>query len=242
MNSHASNSLLFEEERRVASNGGYMEPLLHQRPGAVARRHNNAMNRPNRGVPGMKERRPSGEPGLAEVGPPVILSLDVAGYCSVRRRRQRAQFIAGLLIAALTSACASSHGSTIVLHPDGLVKLTGTFSDLRLVEDQGMVGMEVRIANAATEPFQAVVQFGMGSFCERSPDPPMACHRLTDLVLVTADFDGEDLSFLLPSGGPVEGKFVGRVLKDRLTGTLSLPSGRAMAVSLPRGPSHWDRP
>ena len=33
----------------------------------------------------MKERRPSGEPVLAEVGPPVILSLDVAGYRSVRR-------------------------------------------------------------------------------------------------------------------------------------------------------------
>jgi hypothetical protein len=31
----------------------------------------------------MKERRPSGEPVLAEVGPPVILSLDVAGYLSV---------------------------------------------------------------------------------------------------------------------------------------------------------------
>ena len=41
------------------------------------------MNLTNRGVPGMKERRPSGEPGMAEVGPPVILSLGVAGYCSV---------------------------------------------------------------------------------------------------------------------------------------------------------------
>ena len=33
----------------------------------------------------MKERRPSGEPVLAEVGPPVILSLGVAGYFSVSR-------------------------------------------------------------------------------------------------------------------------------------------------------------
>ena len=31
----------------------------------------------------MKERRPSGEPVLAEVGPPVILSLGIAGYFSV---------------------------------------------------------------------------------------------------------------------------------------------------------------
>jgi hypothetical protein len=33
----------------------------------------------------MKERRPSGEPVLAEVGPPVILSLGIAGYLSVMR-------------------------------------------------------------------------------------------------------------------------------------------------------------
>jgi hypothetical protein len=33
----------------------------------------------------MKERRASGEPVLAEVGAPVILSLDVAGYFSVGR-------------------------------------------------------------------------------------------------------------------------------------------------------------
>jgi hypothetical protein len=47
--------------------------------------HNNEMNLTNREVPGMKERRPSGEPVLAEVGPPVILSLGIAGYFSVSR-------------------------------------------------------------------------------------------------------------------------------------------------------------
>ncbi len=47
------------------------------------------MNLTNRGVPGLKERRPSGEPVLAEVGPPVILSLGIAGYCSVRRTLRR---------------------------------------------------------------------------------------------------------------------------------------------------------
>ena len=46
---------------------------------------NNAMNLTNREVPGMKERPASGEPVLAEVGRPVILSLGVAGYCSVLR-------------------------------------------------------------------------------------------------------------------------------------------------------------
>ena len=52
---------------------------------------NNEMNQPNRGVPGMKERRPVGEPVLAEVGPPVILSLGVAGYLSVRRTLERGE-------------------------------------------------------------------------------------------------------------------------------------------------------
>jgi hypothetical protein len=37
----------------------------------------------------MKERRPSGEPVLDEVGPPIILSLDVAAYPGVMRLRQR---------------------------------------------------------------------------------------------------------------------------------------------------------
>jgi hypothetical protein len=37
----------------------------------------------------MKERRPSGEPVLAEVGPPVILSLGIAGYCRVVSRERR---------------------------------------------------------------------------------------------------------------------------------------------------------
>jgi hypothetical protein len=45
------------------------------------------MNQTNRGVPGFKEGRASGEPALAEVGPPFMLSLDVAGYCSVIRPR-----------------------------------------------------------------------------------------------------------------------------------------------------------
>jgi len=52
------------------------------------------MNQTNRGVPGVKERRPSGEPALAEVGPPVILSLGVAGYLSVLRT-SRSAFVAG---------------------------------------------------------------------------------------------------------------------------------------------------
>ncbi len=49
---------------------------------------NNAMNQTNRGVPGLKEWRASGEPMLAEVGAPFILSLGIAGYHSVMRHHQ----------------------------------------------------------------------------------------------------------------------------------------------------------
>ena len=56
----------------------------------------------------MKERRPSGEPVLAEVGPPVILSLDVAGYFSVIRSRH--------LFESPPSSLASAERSQGVLH------------------------------------------------------------------------------------------------------------------------------
>jgi hypothetical protein len=50
---------------------------------------NNAMNLTNRGVTVSRSGAPSGEPVLAEVGAPVILSLGVAGYCSVSRLQER---------------------------------------------------------------------------------------------------------------------------------------------------------
>jgi hypothetical protein len=46
----------------------------------------------------MKERRPSGEPVLADVGPPFMLSLDVAGYRSVVRTLRTAEGQPPLLI------------------------------------------------------------------------------------------------------------------------------------------------
>jgi hypothetical protein len=52
---------------------------------------NNEMNLTNRGVPGTKERPASGEPVLAEVGRPVILSLGIAGYFSVMRHGGRSR-------------------------------------------------------------------------------------------------------------------------------------------------------
>jgi hypothetical protein len=45
----------------------------------------------------MKEWRASGEPVLAEVGAPFILSLGVAGYLSVMRRRGRDAGMRGML-------------------------------------------------------------------------------------------------------------------------------------------------
>jgi hypothetical protein len=54
----------------------------------------------------MKERRASGEPALAGVGAPVILSLDVAGYRSVRRTAKSMwrSFVVGQTAACLKKA------------------------------------------------------------------------------------------------------------------------------------------
>jgi hypothetical protein len=59
----------------------------HRQAGAPRERvkvsHNNEMNQTNRGVTVSRSGAPSGEPALAEVGAPFILSLGVAGYLSV---------------------------------------------------------------------------------------------------------------------------------------------------------------
>jgi hypothetical protein len=47
------------------------------------------MNQTNRGATVSRCGAPSGEPVLAEVGAPFMLSLDVAGYCSVMRLNLR---------------------------------------------------------------------------------------------------------------------------------------------------------
>jgi hypothetical protein len=57
----------------------------------------------------MKERRPSGEPVLAEVGPPVILSLDVAGYFSVIPPGQRARWYVGAVLCLCLALSAEAH-------------------------------------------------------------------------------------------------------------------------------------
>ena len=72
---------------RGQSQGGNAAPTASSLCGAPPQ--NNEMNQTNRGVPGMKEWRASGEPELAEVGAPFTLSLGVAGYLSVLRTRRR---------------------------------------------------------------------------------------------------------------------------------------------------------
>jgi hypothetical protein len=49
------------------------------------------MNQTNRGVTVSRCGAPSGEPVLAEVGAPFMLSLDIAGYCSVVRTLRGAE-------------------------------------------------------------------------------------------------------------------------------------------------------
>jgi hypothetical protein len=62
------------------------------------------MNLTNRGVTVSRSGAPSGEPVLAEVGAPVILSLGIAGYCGVRRTPGRPMKIGASGIAVLCAA------------------------------------------------------------------------------------------------------------------------------------------
>ena len=64
------------------------DPAGHNRhnPGT----YNNEMKQTNREVTGLRCVGPCGEPGLAEVGPTVILSLDLAAYLSVGLSRSAA--------------------------------------------------------------------------------------------------------------------------------------------------------
>ncbi len=92
----------------------------------------------------MKERRPSGEPALAEVGPPITLSLDVAAYpgvrpphaagcrclgeCSMKSLertgwRGASRLWPGLLVAGLSVASCAERAERIDAHTGGTVQV-----------------------------------------------------------------------------------------------------------------------
>ena len=144
-------------------------------------------------------------------------------------------------------SCATTRGETIVLHPDGLLQITGTFTSLRVEEERGVFGAEIRIVCSEDPLYQAVIQFGTASFCEPEQLGGEPCFRVSNLVLVEAEFDwhqsrdrGAYLRLRLPDSSGYAGTFEGVVTEEALTGTFVFSSGGTLPVTLHRGPSHWD--
>ena len=96
----------------------------------------------------MKERRPSGEPELAEVGPPVILSLGIAGYCSVLRTQDRALRIGALLLSLGASSC----GRSAPPPRDAAPSTSPTVAAVQLAAENGPLASELRHIISRYEP------------------------------------------------------------------------------------------
>lgn len=118
------------------------------------------------------------------------------------------------IIGIIAAACASA-----------ALPITGTFSDLRYVEESGdLVGTEIRIA-AAGDGYQAVVQFAEGAPGELTTVP---------VIFAPAGEEQSELRFDLPSTSPYAGRFLGRVTRQLLEGEFVFASGGRLAVRLPR--------
>jgi len=155
-----------------------------------------------------------------------------------------------VIATALLSLGCASRGETIVLHPNGLLRITGTFTDIRVENGRGLFGAEVRIV-CSQEPFyQAAIQLASGSFCAAEDIGSEHCFRISNLIVVEAEFDQKttktpgaaSLRFRLPNDSGYAGSFQGEVTEHALTGTFSFESGKTLPVVLKRGPSHWDGP
>ena len=97
--------------------------------------------------------------------------------------------------AFLAAACAS-----------GALPITGTFSDLRYVEESGdLVGTEIRIA-AAGDGYQAVVQFAEGSPGELT---------IANVTFAPAGDEQSALNFDLPATSPYAGHLAVRLPRRR---------------------------
>ena len=155
--------------------------------------------------------------------------------------------LVGFMIGQSLLACAGSRRESLVLHPEGLLRVTGTFSSLEVIEGRGVFGAEVRIAVTEEPLRQAVVQFGSGEICQPEDLGEEPCFRASNLMVVNLEFDwsaksssGGPVRFTLPSDSPYAGTFEGEILPDRLVGVFSFASGRSLKATMKRGPSHWD--
>jgi hypothetical protein len=150
-----------------------------------------------------------------------------------------------MIIAVITCACAA-RSEKIVLDHSGQPTALGTFSSLH-VDSRGVFGVELRIAVTQEPGYQAVLQFGGGEFCSVQDHGNEPCFRVSNLILVEAEFEGRKtrgndryLTFRMPAASGYDGAFEGWVSKSSLSGEFTFASGRVLHVVLKRGRSYWD--
>ena len=155
-----------------------------------------------------------------------------------------------LLTASLLAlaACASRHTQTIVLHEDGLLNITGTFSSVTVEEGKGVYGAEVRIVVTDDPPHQATVQFGKCSLAKSEALGSQDCFAVSNLILVQPRFTspdqppGELVEFTLPAESGYAGSFRGLLTDAALKGTFRFASGQTLDATMHRVPSGRERP
>ena len=120
----------------------------------------------------------------------------------------------------------------VALAKDTAFPITGTFSDVRCVQEEGdVLGREISILggfdiNASTYRYYAVVQFSEGA--AGTPQ------------LVPVNVDGNKISFKANFLSQFDVTFSGLVTKKGLVGSFSKPLDEK--VELPRRSSFWQSP
>lgn len=154
---------------------------------------------------------------------------------------------AALVLGLLVWACSSSR--RLVIHPDGLLRLTGTFSSLRVTDD-GFFGMEIRIAATEEPLYEGVVQIGRGEICPPQEYGSRRCFLVSNHFVVPIEFsldtpvpeaEVESCHFAIPGATEYSGSFQGELTRAALQGEFTFArSGKRLRVDLPRRRSHWD--
>jgi hypothetical protein len=105
-------------------------------------------------------------------------------------------------------------------------KATGTFTNLQYFEELGdLYGFEIRIV---------YTRYGYeGTFqaAEGGPD---------SLILIKPIIENDTVKFSIPSPSLDEGRFIGKISKEKLVGVLTLKNGNRIELELKRGRSYWD--
>jgi len=151
-----------------------------------------------------------------------------------------------LSLIALAASCSAGTNKSITLGQHD--SFGGTFTDIRVIDNKGVFGTEIRILPGHEPPIQALVQFAFGDFCDPRDHGEASCFGVSNTLVVPLLIEpmhtepyGTAVSFDLPGDSSYSGSFDGVVAEDRLRGAFSFTDGTQLEVDLQRGISFWDQ-